>query len=166
MMRSRFFCRRFADFGREAQSRLANVALDHFHPFPQKLREVSAVAAIQRIEDRRFLDHLFKATQRGIGFLPPDEQINAPNLRQLHQGIDQPDFADETGHADQHDVLAGESPANREWTDVADSVEIDDRPIGHWNLPRGRNHRRLQNTHAGETEVVNQSFRGAAAVGS
>ena len=122
------------------------------------------MTGIERIEDGRFLHQFFETPRCGIGFLPPDQQINSPDFGQLHERIGQPHFADEAGDANEHDVFPSQRPADRKRTRVPDAIEINDRPIQDWKLPGSRNHGGLQRFDAGQTQIAHRSLHGTPAI--
>src|SRR5712692_5790735 len=117
------------------------------------------MALKQRFEDGRLLYQLLKSPHRWIRLLAPDQKVDSANLRQVHQGIDQPHLPDEPRHADQHDLLAGQRLANRKWPWVAAPAKIHNGPLEHWDSACSWNLRRLQSFLAGEVQIADQPFR-------
>src|SRR3954463_3814328 len=101
-----------SDSGVNAEIRLRDVAFNYLHPLGNKLQKLVTVLRVKRIKHWRFVDELLEAALRRIRFLPPYEQINLSDFRQVHQSVREPDFADEAGDSDKHDVLAPESRAH------------------------------------------------------
>ncbi len=125
----------------QPQPRLRDVALHHFNFFSQILREPRPILFKQRIEYRRLLHHLLEPPLCRIRFLPPDQQINPPDLRQLHQRIRQPDLANKSGHSDQHHMPARQRPPHRKPCGLPLSLEMHNRPFQRRRLPPRPNHR-------------------------
>src|SRR5580692_3372485 len=92
----------------ESEPRPGNIPFDHLDLVPQKIEKPVPVALKQRIEYRRVFHHFFETALRRIRLLPPDQQINSLHVRQIQKCVRQPDFANEPGDADQHDLLSGE----------------------------------------------------------
>jgi hypothetical protein len=89
----------------EPQPGQADVAFHHFHFLFQKVRQLCAVNFLQTIKGRRLFNDFLKASLGGSRPVWPDEKRDFPNLRNLFKQVHEPDFADEAGYADQHQVL-------------------------------------------------------------
>src|SRR5580700_43011 len=107
------------------QSRLAHVALDHFHSLGDVLRETLAKLLLQRIEYRRFLENFLKAPLRGRCALAPDQQVDLPDLRDFVQKLRQPYLSDKPRYADQENVFPFEGAPHREGFALSFPVEYD-----------------------------------------
>ena len=96
----------------QAQARLAGIAFHHFHFVLQEGRQAGSVPLVQGVEGRRLLHNFLEAALRGRGAVAPDEQRDFADVGNFFQQVHQPDFADEAGHADQHDVFPGQCLAH------------------------------------------------------
>src|SRR6267154_618328 len=128
----------------QAQQGLRDVTLYHFYLVAQVGPEFHSIFFEQRIEYRGFFHDLFKPALRRIRFLPPDQQINPSNLRQIHQRICQPYFANKSGHSNQHHVPARQGPLHRKARLLLASLEVHNRTLQCRRLPLRTNHCRLQ----------------------
>src|ERR1700686_2253741 len=82
---------------------------------------MSAVAFLQGVKGRRLLDNFLEAALGGSSPVAANEQSNLPNIGNIFKEIDEPDFADEAGHADEQDVTIGKR--------LSDGQPVDARPI-------------------------------------
>ena len=152
------------DLGVESEARLRNVAFDDFDLVAQKVEEPVAMTVEERIEYRRLFHHLFEAPLGRIRLLAADQKIDLLHVGQIQKRVRQPDFADEAGDTDQHDVLSCECPANGESRGLPVALKIDDGPRRCKRPALGWNHCRTQ-VFYGDIQLPRQSLRSPAPVG-
>ena len=140
----------------QSEPRLARIAFNNVHPFREKSCQTGAIALMKGVKDRGFLDHLFKTPQRGIGLLPPDEQVDSADFRQVREKVDQPDLSYETGHANQHDVPARQGAAYRQRMGLAAAVKAHKGTVQDLLLSFRREARSIQGFPAGKAEITHQ----------
>ena len=117
----------------------------------------------ERIEHRRIFHHLFKTPFGRIRLLSADQKIDLLHVRQIEKRVRQPDLADETGYADQHDLLSRECPANGKSRGLSLPPKIDDGPGWRERPPLGGNDCGAQVFH-GDIQLSRQSLRSPAPV--
>src|ERR1700687_532110 len=105
---------------------------------------MSAVAFLQGVKGRRLLDDFFEAPLRGSGPIAANEQGNLPNMGNIFKEIDEPDFADEAGYANEHDMTIGERLSNREPVDARHVAKRRDTPGRERYGASGGLHRRVE----------------------
>src|SRR6266446_7495662 len=98
----------------ETQARQAHVPFDNFDLFVQECAELPAVALVERIEGRRFLHDLLEAPLRRRYAVAANQQSDLADVGNIFEQINEPHFADESGHANQQKVPLREILANRE----------------------------------------------------
>jgi hypothetical protein len=113
--------------GVQAQARLADVAFDNFHFFPKERGEIRTMNFLQAIERGRFLDNFFETALSGGGTVAADEQRDFCDIGNFFEQVHEPDLADETGDADEHEVLAGEGIADGQVRNLRSAVQAFDR---------------------------------------
>src|SRR5579859_155490 len=126
-----------SDVGTEAEAGPGNVSFYNFDLVAQEIGKTGAVAVKQRIKYGRFFHHLLEPGLGGIRFLPADQQINVLHFGQIEKGIHEPDFADESGHANQHDLFSGEGSTHRKTWGLPVPVKMDDGANGYHNPSLG-----------------------------
>src|SRR5438105_9234650 len=108
------------------------------------------------IENRRALHQLLKSLCCWIRFLAPDQQVDAPHLRQIRYRIHQPHLADETSHSDEHHMLARQSGTKGERTGCPDAIEMNNGERPFRCLTLSRTYCRCQGFHTGQIQIVRQ----------
>ena len=92
----------------------------YFHFFFQTLAEAAAVAFLQAIESRRLFNDFFETALRGGCAIAANQQRDFADVGDIFKQIDEPDFADKSGHADQQEVPIRERFADGEALDAGD----------------------------------------------
>ena len=89
-----------AIFDAQPKARLACVSAEHFHALAKEIGERVAVAVRQLFEYGRLGNDAFESLERRCGAVSANQQVDAPDLRQLRELIRKPHLSDKSGGAD------------------------------------------------------------------
>ena len=150
-----------------AEAGLADVAFDDFYFFFEKSAEAPAVLFVKTVERGGFFDNFFEAALGGRGAVAADQQRDLADVGNVFEEIDEPDFADETGYADEENVFTGQGFADGEAVDAGDRAQRGYGAARCGNGMRGRLFGGLQFLRrVRPAETLEEFFAGDAAVNS
>src|SRR6266571_5983183 len=98
-------CQALPGFSIQAESRQSHIAFHYLDFFREKRAQGFPIALFQPVENwRGFYDLLKSAPGRAVT-LPPDQQIDLPNLRNFGKEVLEPNFADEACDTQQQNLF-------------------------------------------------------------